>query len=48
MTAANMYLVVSDSFKGALSSIEAGQAIADGIRMADEGALVRVLPAADG
>ena len=48
MTAKNTYLVVSDSFKGALSSAEAGQAIADGIRMADEGAIVRMLPAADG
>lgn len=48
MTAKNTYLVVSDSFKGALSSAEAGQAIADGIRMACKEATVRVLPAADG
>ena len=48
MTAKNTYLVVSDSFKGALSSAEAGQAIADGIRMACNDAIVRVLPTADG
>ncbi len=41
-------VVVSDSFKGALSSALAGRAIADGIRMAAEDARIHVLPAADG
>lgn len=42
------FLVVSDSFKGALSSALAGRAIAEGIRMAAEDAVVQILPAADG
>lgn len=42
------FLVVSDSFKGALSSVHAGSAIAEGIRMAAVDAAVHVLPAADG
>lgn len=42
------FLVVSDSFKGSLSSALAGRAIAAGIRMAAENAAVHVFPAADG
>lgn len=43
------FAVVSDSFKGALSSIDAGNAIAAGIRMAlGNLSVIRVFPAADG
>lgn len=41
-------VIAIDSLKGSLSSIDAGNAIADGIRRADENAEVIVRPLADG
>ncbi len=41
-------VVALDSFKGSLSSMEAGNAAAEGIRRADAGAQVTVCPLADG
>lgn len=41
-------VVAVDSFKGSLSSMEAGRAIEEGIRLADPGAEVSVRPLADG
>lgn len=41
-------VVAMDSFKGSLSSLEAGQAVRDGITRADPGATVTVRPLADG
>lgn len=41
-------VVAIDSFKGSLSSIEAGNAIKEGILSVDESAQVEVLPLADG
>ena len=41
-------LVLMDSFKGSLTSIEAGEAVRDGILMADKTAKVSVFPFADG
>ena len=42
------YLVCPDSFKGSMSSIVASEAIADGLRQADPGADIVLLPLADG
>ena len=45
----NMKIVVAmDSFKGSLGSIEAGKAVAEGIRRADGETDVIVRPLADG
>ena len=41
-------VIAIDSLKGSLSSIEAGQAIAEGIRKADAKADVVIRPLADG
>ena len=41
-------VVAIDSLKGSLSSVEAGNAIAEGIRRADAQAEVVVRPLADG
>lgn len=41
-------LIATDSFKGSLSSLEAGNAIADGIRRAGMPAEIQVSPIADG
>ena len=41
-------LVLTDSFKGSLTSMEAGQAIKDGILAADSQTEVAVYPFADG
>ena len=41
-------VIAADSFKGSLSSIEAGRAIAEGIKRADAQAQVIVRPVADG
>lgn len=41
-------LVAVDSFKGSLSSLDAGQAIAEGIKNASDSFNVEVLPVADG
>ena len=41
-------VVAVDSFKGSLTSIEAGQAIAKGIKMADSENIVTFFPLADG
>lgn len=41
-------VVAMDSFKGSLTSVEAGNAAAEGIRRADAGAQVTVCPLADG
>lgn len=41
-------VVAMDSFKGSLSSIEAGQAIETGIKRVDETIIVKVRPLADG
>ena len=41
-------VIAIDSLKGSLSSIEAGQAIAEGIRKADVKADVVIRPLADG
>lgn len=41
-------VVAVDSFKGSLSSMEAGRALEEGIRLADPGAEVKVRPLADG
>ncbi len=41
-------LIVSDSYKGCLSSLEAGAAMADGVRRAFPDAAVSVYPIADG
>ncbi|MBW0253361.1 glycerate kinase [Cellulomonas sp. PS-H5] len=41
-------VVAVDAFKGCLSSAEAGEAVAAGVRAADPGGAVRVLPVADG
>ena len=42
------YLLCVDSFKGSLTSMEAGNAIADGIREADPTSKIEVIPMADG
>ena len=42
------YLVAVDSYKGSMTSLEAGNAIAAGIREAQLGAAVQVVPVADG
>lgn len=41
-------VVAVDAFKGCLSSADAGEAVAAGVRAADPGGAVRVLPVADG
>ena len=41
-------LIATDSFKGSLSSLEAGNAIADGIRRAGMPAEIQISPVADG
>ena len=41
-------VIAIDSLKGSLSSIEAGQAIAEGIKKADAKAEVVIRPLADG
>ena len=41
-------LIATDSFKGSLSSLEAGNAIADGIRRTGMPAEIQVSPIADG
>lgn len=41
-------VVAIDSLKGSLSSVKAGQAVAEGVRKADETALIDVRPLADG
>ncbi|NCB91267.1 MAG: glycerate kinase [Clostridia bacterium] len=41
-------VVAIDSFKGSMTSMEAGYAIAEGIRRVDAGAVVQVRPLADG
>ena len=41
-------VIAIDSLKGSLSSIEAGQAIAEGIKKADAKADVVIRPLADG
>ncbi len=41
-------VVAVDAFKGCLSSAEAGEAVAAGVRAADPGGAVRVVPVADG
>ncbi|MFQ8689764.1 MAG: glycerate kinase, partial [Blautia sp.] len=41
-------VTVIDSFKGSLSSMDAGRAVAAGIRRVDPNAQVRVRPLADG
>lgn len=41
-------VVAIDSLKGSLPSIEAGRAVAEGIKKADETAQVEVRPLADG
>lgn len=42
------YLIATDSFKGCLSSAEAGQAMAEGVRLAVPGAEVECLTLSDG
>ena len=41
-------VVAIDSFKGSLSSLEAGRAVEQGVLRADPGARVAVRPLADG
>lgn len=41
-------VIAMDSFKGSLSSLEAGEAVAEGIRAAEPEALLQVRPLADG
>lgn len=42
------YLVAMDSFKGSLSSIEAANAVKEGILRAKSDAIINVCPLADG
>lgn len=41
-------LVASDSFKGSLSSIRVGEAVAEGVKMVYPEAVVKIIPIADG
>ncbi|WP_040226828.1 glycerate kinase family protein [Bhargavaea cecembensis] len=41
-------LIAMDSFKGSVTSLEAGEAVADGIRQADPSAVTQIIPLADG
>ena len=41
-------VIAVDSFKGSLTSMEAGEAVAEGIRLADRTAEIVVRPLADG
>ncbi len=44
----NKYIVAMDSFKGSLSSLDAGMAVTDALKGADGGADVTVIPVSDG
>lgn len=44
----NKIIIACDSFKGSLSSIEVGEAVAEGIRRADQSIVTRVVAVADG
>lgn len=48
MTMSKRFVVAMDSFKGCLTSKEAGEAVADGIRKADAMACVDIVPVSDG
>ena len=41
-------IIASDSFKGCLSSVEAGRAMAEGVALSGSDADVEVLPVSDG
>ncbi|MET3576686.1 glycerate kinase [Bhargavaea ullalensis] len=41
-------LIAMDSFKGSVTSLEAGEAVAEGIRQADPSAVTQIIPLADG
>ena len=41
-------VIAMDSFKGSLTSLEAGEAVAEGIRAVDPGTELQVCPLADG